>query len=129
MDLLEECAREKVGMGEDWMAYKMECLPHHPQPTELVIVIGAVVPLKTTGKHVGKPNWSKMDKSTVRTAYIALKDHADWVAQWEEKTGKCSACKGSGQEFAGCSVERGAWTRPCSKCGASGIRVKRRAKV
>lgn len=120
MDLLEECAREKVGMGADWKIFRMECLPHHPQPTELVSAVGAVVPLATRGKRKGRPDWNKMDKSTVRTAYITLKEHAEWIGQWEKRTGKCSQCEGSGQEFAGCSVERGTWTRPCAKCGATG---------
>lgn len=120
MDLLEECAREKVGMKEDWITYSFRCLPEHPQKTELVEVVGAVVPMKTTGKEAGKPNWDKKDKTTIRTAYITLKEHADFVENWQIKTGLCSKCKGSAQEFWGWSADTGPKYRPCSKCGATG---------
>lgn len=120
MELLEQCAREKAGMGADWKPWAFECLPHHPQPTELVQVTGAVVPLKTRGKHAGRPDWNKKDKSTIRTVYITLKDHAEWVKEWERKTGLCANCEGSGEEWAGWSVAEGSKKRPCAKCGATG---------
>ena len=120
MELLEQCAREKAGMGADWKPWAFECLPHHPQPTELVQVTGAVVPLKTHGKHAGQPDWNKKDKSTIRTVYITLKDHAEWVKAWEIKTGLCASCEGSGERIVGWSVTEGCKKRACGKCGATG---------
>lgn len=120
MELLEQCAREKAGMGPNWKPWAFECLPHHPQETELVQVTGAVVPMKTRGKHKGRPNWDKKDPTTIRTVYITLKDHAEWVKKWERDTGLCARCEGTREEFAGWSKEAGLKKRPCSKCSATG---------
>ena len=120
MELLDECARDKAGMGEDWSPYSFKCLPEHPQKSELVEVIGAVAPLKTRGKSKGSHNWDKMDKSTKRTVYITFKEHAEWVKGWEKKTGLCANCKGTGQQWAGWSVTDGYKYRNCGKCRASG---------
>ncbi|MFZ4766298.1 MAG: hypothetical protein ACOYMN_15210 [Roseimicrobium sp.] len=124
MDLLEEHAREKAGMGEDWKGYHFQCLPEHPAKTELVTVTGAVAPKKLRGKRKGETNWDKMDRATKRTVYITLADHDAWVKAWESKTGLCSTCKGTKQEWAGWSAKEGTRYRPCKKCGESGLANK-----
>lgn len=120
MELLDECARDKAGMGDDWSPYSYKCLPEHPQETELVEVIGAVAPLKTRGKSKGSHNWDKMDRATKRTVYITLKEHAEWVKAWEVKTGKCATCRGTGQEWCGWGVTTGARYKECTKCQGVG---------
>lgn len=120
MELLEECAREKAGMGDDWMPYSYKCLPEHPQKTELVEVIGAIAPLKMRGKLKGTRNWRKMDRTTKRTVYITLKEHAEWVKEWEKKTGKCATCRGTGNKWCGWSRNVGSRYKSCTKCQGSG---------
>ena len=120
MELLDECARDKAGMRDDWSPYSFRCLPPHPQETELVEVIGAVAPLKTRGKSKGSHNWDKMDKSTKRVVYITLKEHSEWVKAWEAKTGNCATCRGTGNEWRGWSVNEGSRYNQCTKCHGSG---------
>ena len=120
MELLDECAREKAGMGDEWSPYSYKCLPEHPQESELVEVIGAVAPLKTRGKSKGSRNWDKMDRATKRTVYITFKEHAEWVKAWEVKTGKCATCRGAGNEWCGWSVTEGSRYKECTKCHGSG---------
>jgi len=63
MELLDECARDKAGMGDEWSPYSYKFLPEHPQESEMVEVTGAVAPLKTRGKGKGNHDWDKMDRT------------------------------------------------------------------
>ena len=120
MELLDECARAKAGMGDDWSPYSYKCLPEHPQKAELVEAIGAVAPLKTRGKSKGSHNWGKMDRATKRTVYITFDEHAEWVKSWEAGPGKCAKCRGTGNEWCGWSVIEGNRYKECTKCQGSG---------
>lgn len=120
MDLLDECARDKAGMGENWSPYSYKCLPEHPQKAEMVEVIGAVAPLKTRGKSRGNHDWNKIDPATKRTVYVSFRENAEYVAAWEAKTGLCATCRGTGNEWCGWSVTEGTRYKACTKCHGSG---------
>ena len=120
MELLDECAREKAGMGDDWSPYSYKCLPEHPQKAEMVEVTGAVAPLKTRGKSKGNHDWNKMDLATKRTVYVTFRENAEYVTAWEAKTGLCAKCRGTTKESCGWSVTEGIRWMTCSKCRGSG---------
>jgi hypothetical protein len=122
MNLFTEHARELMAMPPEWDAYEWEAIGRERASDEakLIRVAGAVAPLKTRGKYKGYPNWDKLDKGTIRTAYFTPDEHEAWLAQWETKTGKCANCMGSGEQFAGWSAEGGTRHKPCKKCGATG---------
>lgn len=106
MSLLTEHARELLGMPPEWDAYQFQTISTigatSIKKAELFIVIGAVAPVKTRGKHKGTPNWSKADPATKRTAYFTPAEHDVWTAEWERKTGKCAACYGEGKRLIDC---------------------------
>jgi hypothetical protein len=120
VELFEQCAREKAGMGEGWKMWACECLPHHPLPTERVQVTGACAPLHDRGKRAGYPDWDRKDNSTIRTVCITLEGYAARVLEWERKTGLCANCEGSGDELIGWSIATGVERGPCTKCGTTG---------
>ena len=122
MNLLTEHARELVAMPPEWDAYEWEVIGRESASTEakLYRVVGAVAQLKTRGKYKGHPNWDKLDRDTVKTAYFTPAEHEAWVLEWERKTGLCAECTGSGQRSVGWSAAGGKRYKPCSKCEATG---------
>ena len=115
MQLLDEHVRELLNMSDDWEIYFFESLDG-----KCFKLIGAVAPLKKSGKNKGEKNWAKLDKATEKTVYITPDGHRVWMQQWETKTGKCSQCVGTGQELIGWSIKTGKVMRPCKKCSGSG---------
>lgn len=121
MNLLTEHARELLGMPPEWDSYEFEAIGAMPgHPPKLIRVAGAVAPPKVSGKNKGEPNWRKRDPATDKTAYFSPAEHEAWEATWEQKTGKCAECVGTGQKMAGWDVKTGVRYKPCVKCGASG---------
>lgn len=122
MNLLTEHAKDLLGMPADWDAYEFEAIGRTAdQPAKLYRVTGAVAPIKSRGKYKGQPNWDRLDKSTLKTAYFTPAEHDDWASQWSKRTGKCLECMGRGERFAGWSKKAGTHYKPCDKCGATGI--------
>lgn len=118
--LLSEHARERTGMPEGWEAYRVESLPAGSK-AEVIHVTGCMSPpLVMRGPRKGKPNWRRMDKSTVRETYIPVTEHDAWEIAWETRTGKCSMCKGRTHVFSSWSKGEGTKTRPCPRCLGTG---------
>lgn len=121
MNLLEEHAREVVGMPPEWEAYEYAAIGRTiNQDAKLIRVKGAIAPKKTKGANKGLPNWRKADKATEREAYFTPAEHDKWCSEWEQKTGKCSECTGKGEVFASWSATDGTKHKPCKKCGGTG---------
>lgn len=119
LDLLNEQARELLQMPDGWRWYEWHCLPEKG-PTQVMRIKGAVVPIHESGKNAGTPNWKGRDKDTERELYITPQQQKDWLARWEQQTGKCSTCQGTAQEYASWHYIEGTKYRPCTKCGATG---------
>jgi len=120
INLHEEHARDKYGLPPEWTAAQWECFPGTPgEPTLYVQLIGAVYEPVTRGPRKGKPNWDKpIGKKT--TAILPVAEHDAWVRAWEQRTGKCSKCVGTGQTIARVSVQDGTEYRTCRTCGGTG---------
>lgn len=121
VNLYEEHAREKAGMPPEWQLFRWECFPKTADPGEFlyVEVTGAVALQKfTKGRRKGQPNWGK--SSSRKLVVLPCADHEQWCAAWEQSTGKCQECVGTGEVFAGWSVDSGVRFRPCRKCTATG---------
>jgi len=119
--LLEEHAREKAGMPPGWRAFRYEAFPHTVKvPTQYIEIVGAVVPLRTRGPNIGRPNWRRLDKATRRTIVILPAEHDLWIAEWETATGKCSNCTGSGRTISRVSIVDGTEYAQCAKCKGTG---------
>lgn len=112
--IMEIHGKEKLGCPADFEFYFFERLPERG-PAQVIKMIGAVAPFKTKGPNKGERNWKKMDPATRREVYLPVEEHKAWVAAWEIKTGKCSACQGSGQTLSG--------GKSCPRCSGFGERV------
>lgn len=110
---LESAARRKLGASADWKAYRYEVI------SDCVLVAG-MVPAGYTKK--GRPKWKGQGQRTVLTPGEIEAE----VARYEETTGNCSKCIGTGQVFKSWSQAEGLKTVDCPACGATG---KKRVKA
>ena len=115
MNLLSEHARELLKAAPEWEAYSIELLPHAPQKATVIRVQGVVAPLMSNGRR----NWRKGDKSTRAETYIPIADHMAWLRAWEQRTGKCWECEGTGRTLKSAGPA-GTFYRPCAKCAGTG---------
>lgn len=129
MNLMTEHARELLGMPPEWQGHTFEAMGHTMNyetntlsNARLFRVRGAVAPLLTKGRCKGGRNWKKRDKETDKTTYFTPEEHEQWLKQWEDKTGLCSKCQGSGEVFFSWSREEGTKLKQCERCGGTGKR-------
>lgn len=121
MSLYHEHARDLLKMPPEWKMYRFEVMDHdNPiRDARTICISGAVAPLITRGDHKGQPNWRKLDRSTDRKAYFTVAEHRTWVQTWEQNTGKCSQCEGSGSERLP-TGRQGVVIQTCGRCRGSG---------
>ena len=77
-----------------------------------------VVPCKS-GPRKGQPNWRTAENRETR--YITWPEFRAFEDEWSRETGKCNDCMGSGEVFAGWSIDTGTRMKPCAKCEATGV--------
>lgn len=88
-----------------------------------VDVEGACYPkVKTRGKYKGETDWRVTTPGTSIKMTVLAARFAEWSAAWENRTGLCSKCSGSGEVFASWHHEHGTKMKTCFRCGGSGIR-------
>lgn len=119
MRLLDEHARDRAGLGEQWRPYHYEVVNEPGQPM-LVKLIGAIAPPFVRGPRKGTPNWRQMDRATRRTIYITGAENDEWCRAWQERTGKCMECKGCGEVLQSWSAAHGVTMKACNACGGTG---------
>lgn len=122
-DLLEEHARDLLGAGPDWKAYRWEVLPHDGKPFYFAVTGAVTHVLYKTGICKGRPNVNKSEPGTHRTANIQFAEHVKWLLNWERRTGKCRTCFGEGRLVARVSTSAPTEYRPCPHCEATGKAV------
>lgn len=107
-------ARKLLGLPESWCWFRLNGVELSPGRTA-VEVTGAIPSVAfKSGKRKGELNWKKaVSKATVT---IIDSDHLAFIRAWEESTGLCSNCGGSGKELARWHHIEGETMRPCSKC-------------
>lgn len=65
----------------------------------------------------------KYDKKNVRRVIVTAEEIAAIEKEYQENTGLCVRCLGSGQVFASWSVDDGKKYKPCKICSGSGKAV------
>lgn len=120
-NLLEEHAKSKEGLPSTWRAFRWECLPHDGthEPIYYALTGAVCEAVIQRGKNKGRAAWAKRDKRTQRTVNISVHEHREWLAAWEQRTGKCSECIGSGKTLASAGIN-GVTYRECHKCHGTG---------
>jgi hypothetical protein len=84
------------------------------------IQLSGSIPIGTyqSGPRKGRPKFPT--QSNYQRVIITRDDVADARARWEDETGLCSWCDGTGQETAGTSVTAGTKYQTCRACGGTG---------
>lgn len=121
-DLLTLHAREKLQMPDPWRAYLWECLPKGAREVQVYHIRGAIAPLHERGTSAGQPNWRRTQPGTTRDVYITPNEHDAWVDAWEQRTGHCRQCLGTGQELVAWHIHTGTRYRACLRCEGTGAR-------
>lgn len=120
-DFLLMHAREAFNLPANWHWYKLEAVGPHESPNKAILVTGAVVTaIFTRGPRKGSLNFGKRDRKTECTVPISARDHEAWLLQWEESTGQCHECGGTGQAWVGWSKAEGHRYRTCHRCDGTG---------
>ncbi|GAB3305762.1 hypothetical protein [Luteimonas notoginsengisoli] len=117
INFVEQVARQKLGVGNDWLMYAWEVVGEL-EHADLIVTGGVPVGLFQRGPRKGRPKWDR--KLSQRVVVTRAEERAALLA-FEASTGKCSGCQGSGEQWAGWSAESGNRTRPCRRCQASGV--------
>ena len=121
LDLLQMQVEEQRiahGLPDGWRFFRVESLSHGK--TLYMLFTGAVAPLCEKGNRKGKPDWKKRDKKTERQLIISLEDSKRWMAAWEQRTGLCSDCTGTGEVFLSWNIDTGTKMAQCHKCSGTG---------
>lgn len=116
-------ARHVLGLPDSWRWLKLDSEDDGRGGVYFIIegAISTGVVFKS-GPRKGEINWKH--KTGERRLIISRKEHDDFIASWEAKTGSCAGCGGTGAEFASWSALDGEKTRPCRKCKATGKAAK-----
>ena len=118
---LERLARRRLNLAENWKVYQWECLPKSSMQTTHFQVTGAVCDaVYSKGPRKGETNWSKRDRKTEMQFVCSVAEAEAFCLEWEQETGKCHKCEGSGQTFAGWNPTDGNKYRTCQRCNGSG---------
>lgn len=111
-ELLEAHAREMLGEDETWRVFRWQ------NEWSIYTLTGKRVRLFSRGPRKGKPDWKTPGDN--RSVHITHAAHDAWLKRWQERTGGCVRCEGSGRTFKSWCRETGIETNTCNVCGGSG---------
>jgi len=116
--------REHNDLPEGWRWTTMEVLDHEgkkPRDWRYVKYTGAVYStLISRGPRKGRDNLKKPDEGTFRVVVVDDQAFRAWLPTWEQQTGKCHVCQGSGQKWMGWSADNGHRYAKCPRCDSTG---------
>lgn len=114
----ETIARQKLGMPPEWRMSRWEA--HGQLEDPMIEVQGGVYPPIARGPNKGKPNWRKPVLGTKLATWISPAEERAFKQKWQEQSGKCWVCYGTGEQWAGWHHQEGHSYKPCRTCCATG---------
>lgn len=122
VDFFNLYAVQKASMPEGWRWFSSELLNYQaPRSQQSFLLCGAVVPNIEKGKHAGQPKWKGRDKNKDRSFAVSIPALEAFYEEWEAAEGRCHACFGSGQAWAGWAKNTGTIYRTCKRCAGTGV--------
>lgn len=107
-DWMSLAGRKKLGFPDSWRWIEAEAI------TGGTLLTGGIVTYKENGD-------AKFPKSADQQKVFITKDDIDKEkGLYEEQTGKCWRCEGTGDWVYGWSIDEGSKKKPCSRCEATG---------
>jgi hypothetical protein len=119
-DFISMFCRERFGLSERWQWCELESgFPSSPKVPGGTVWVRGGEPTRTftKGKRRGQPDWKDVP---LRTLFYTCEEFKAWQKSWEDKTGDCSQCHGTGNRWMGWNRNTGDKLEPCDKCGATG---------
>lgn len=104
---LDVAAREKLKVPPDWEVGMWRCLDDGSVLCEL---------RQTWRGKRGKKNWGKEK----RTCVVTQGDVTAEQIRYENRTGNCHVCQGTGDEWRRWSADKGNEFKTCTRCIGSG---------
>ncbi|WP_022684513.1 hypothetical protein [Sphingobium bisphenolivorans] len=124
IDLRTEYMKERFSLHPDWEWHSFKVIDHKGkrlEDWEFSSYEGGVFPnLITRGPRKGRKNYRKPMPGTEGTYVVGDREFKAWLPTWEARTGKCSVCQGTGQEWTGWSRDAGDRFKDCARCNATG---------
>lgn len=117
-----QCAKEKFSLPDNWQEVGWERKNFQTQQEYLLIRGGVYTETHKSGPRKGTPNYKKPQAGTYCELSIIDADMEAWILKWEQETGLCSKCKGSGWEWRGWNKKHGDKHRLCPYCNSTGIK-------
>ena len=115
----EQQAREMYRLHAEWQAVCWTA--HGERDSGYIELQGGVYRTRyERGKRKGQLNYSKPEPGTAATVSVTRAARDEWIARWEEETGFCSECSGTGWALHGWDHKKGNCYRPCTRCNATG---------
>jgi len=127
LDTIEERLRTDYELPGDFVFWKWRCFPETGR-TIYVEFTGGRCPLVKRGRRAGKPNYLRA--SDRRVFNVPVQEADQWEREYEEATGSCRHCRGSGQRLSRIDLVKHATEyRECYDCRGSGQSQKRRKEM
>jgi len=116
-------ARQVHGLPADWQPRIYGCLDR-----DLGFYLRGAVPIGTysRGPRKGRPKWPPLGQ--LQRVVITADEVKQARIQWENETGLCGSCGGTGQQVRSIGVS-GTTYRQCTACDGTGAALHRRAEV
>lgn len=123
---LEQQTREMYGLPAEWQVVVWKAIEIKNERIG-VQVQGGIYPEKITrGPRKGRTNYKKPTVGSELTCTITEAQQKEWWAVWENETGLCGKCEGTGVVFGGWNHEKGTTLRECKACNTLELSHDRR---
>lgn len=110
--MLEEYAREKLGKTQKWEQYNWRVLGD--DDFRYAVIEGCIPDVDLLGEQ----DWSRrVDHGVIA---VTMVDLVAWMKAWQERTGLCAECHGTGEVFASWDYEAGTEMKVCEVCQGTG---------
>lgn len=116
----EQFLIERMGLPPEWQAYQWEALGEPGNATGVRLSGGVFRHTIQRGPRKGRTDYGKPEPFSEVTATVSLVEYETWQRKWQNETGLCFECEGTGVVFAGWDHKKGTRHRGCGACGASG---------
>lgn len=120
----DQAVKEIYSLPAEWESVRWQRKGH--EPNDFVEVEGGVFREKIQrGARKGKTDYKKPEPGTSATLSLSRKAWDAWKQAWEQATGLCSRCSGSGWAVTGWHHQKGTASRKCTACDGNGNALNR----
>lgn len=113
-DAMQAYAQHILGVSEEWVAFRRECLDERGDFIKIDLGVGRVI---QRGARKGRRTWKG---TPTKELFFKRSDFNAWLDEWCAARGACRKCCGEGKRFKRWTAEAGSEYVPCSRCHGTG---------